>query len=107
MDLDALADCDLVIEVVSEREDIKLDLFRIVGALLENDEAIIASNTSSIPIVKLGAIAGRPDRVLGAHFFNPAPVMQLVELVPSLTTSPETLAALQRFVADTLSKQPI
>lgn len=106
-DLPKLADRDLVVEAASEREDLKLDLFRRVGALLEKDDAILASNTSSIPIVKLGAVSGRADRVMGVHFFNPAPVMQLVELIPSLTTSPETLTRMQAFVTDTLGKQPI
>jgi len=106
-ELGALADRDLVVEAASEREDVKLDLFRRIGALLENEEAILASNTSSIPIVKLGAVSGRADRVMGVHFFNPAPVMQLVELIPSLTTSAETLARMQTFVADGLGKQPI
>ncbi|WGL53078.1 3-hydroxybutyryl-CoA dehydrogenase [Nocardioides sp. BP30] len=106
-DLEALADRDLVVEAASEREDVKLELFRRVGAILEKDEAILASNTSSIPIVKLGAVAGRADRVMGVHFFNPAPVMQLVELIPSLTTSPETLGRMQAFVSEKLGKQPI
>ena len=106
-DLEALADRDLVVEAASEREDIKLDLFRRIGALLEKDDAILASNTSSIPIVKLGAVSGRADRVMGVHFFNPAPVMQLVELIPSLTTSADTLARMRAFVTDGLGKQPI
>jgi 3-hydroxybutyryl-CoA dehydrogenase len=106
-DLGALADRDLVVEAASEREDVKLDLFGKGGALLEKEEAILASNTSSIPIVKLGAVSGRADRVMGVHFFNPAPVMQLVELIPSLTTSPETLARMQAFVSEKLGKQPI
>ncbi|MGZ6798261.1 MAG: 3-hydroxybutyryl-CoA dehydrogenase [Mycobacteriaceae bacterium] len=106
-DLEALADRDLVVEAASEREDVKLDLFRRIGAILEKDDAILTSNTSSIPIVKLGAVSGRADRVMGVHFFNPAPVMQLVELIPSLTTSADTLARMQSFVADRLGKQPI
>ena len=106
-ELAALADRDLVVEAASEREDIKLDLFRKVGALLESPDAILASNTSSIPIVKLGAVSGRADRVMGVHFFNPAPVMQLVELIPSLTTGADTIARMQAFVADQLGKQPI
>lgn len=106
-DLAALADRQLVVEAASEQESVKLDLFRQVGAILQDDDAILASNTSSIPIVKLGAVSGRPDRVMGVHFFNPAPVMQLVELVPSLTTSPETIARVQTFVSETLQKQPI
>ena len=106
-DLEALADRDLVVEAASEREDVKLELFQRIGAILEKDEAILTSNTSSIPIVKLGAVSGRADRVMGVHFFNPAPVMQLVELIPSLTTSADTLARLRGFVAEGLGKQPI
>jgi len=106
-DLGRLSDRDLVVEAASEREDVKLELFRTVGALLEKDDAILASNTSSIPIVKLGAVSGRAANVMGVHFFNPAPVMQLVELIPSLTTSPETLERMQTFVGKTLGKQPI
>jgi 3-hydroxybutyryl-CoA dehydrogenase len=86
---------------------LKLDLFKRVGALLEKDDAILTSNTSSIPIVKLGAVSGRADHVMGVHFFNPAPVMQLVELIPSLTTAPATLERMQGFVSETLGKQPI
>lgn len=106
-DLATLADRQLVVEAASEQESVKLDLFRQVGAILTDDDAVLASNTSSIPIVKLGAVSGRADRVMGVHFFNPAPVMQLVELVPSLTTSPETMARMKGFVTDTLRKQPI
>jgi len=106
-DLEALADRGLVVEAASEREDVKLELFRKVGAILQNDDAILTSNTSSIPIVKLGAVSGRADRVMGVHFFNPAPVMQLVELIPSLTTSAETLERMQGFVSGQLGKQPI
>lgn len=106
-ELDALADRDLVVEAASEDERTKLELFRTLGSVLESDDAVLASNTSSIPIVKLGAVSGRADRVMGVHFFNPAPVMRLVELIPSLTTSPETLQRMQAFVSDTLGKEPI
>ncbi|WP_036555395.1 3-hydroxybutyryl-CoA dehydrogenase [Nocardioides insulae] len=106
-DLGLLADRDLVVEAASEREDIKLALFERIGAILEKDDAVLTSNTSSIPIVKLGAISGRADRVMGVHFFNPAPVMQLVELIPSLTTSEATLERMQTFVTKALGKQPI
>lgn len=106
-DLEVLADCDLVVEAASEDEQTKLDLFRRVGKILTKDDAILASNTSSIPIVKLGAVSGRPHFVMGVHFFNPAPVMQLVELIPSLTTSPETLDRMRGWVSDTLGKKPI
>lgn len=105
--LDDLADRDLVVEAASEDEETKLELFRRVGALLDSDEAILASNTSSIPIVKLGAVSGRPDRVMGVHFFNPAPVMKLVELIPSLTTSEQTLERVRGWVSEELGKQPI
>ena len=106
-DLGALAGRDLVVEAASEREDVKLGLFQQVGALLEKHDAILASNTSSIPIVKLGAVSGRAEHVMGVHFFNPAPVMQLVELIPSLTTSPDTMQRMQGFVSGQLGKQPI
>ena len=106
-DLETLADRDLVVEAASEDEATKLDLFRRVGQILDKDDAILASNTSSIPIVKLGAVSGRAHHVMGVHFFNPAPVMQLVELIPSLTTSPETLARMRSWVTETLGKQPI
>jgi 3-hydroxybutyryl-CoA dehydrogenase len=106
-DLETLADRDLVVEAASEDEATKLDLFRRVGQILAKDDAILASNTSSIPIVKLGAVSGRAHHVMGVHFFNPAPVMQLVELIPSLTTSPETLERMRSWVTETLGKQPI
>jgi 3-hydroxybutyryl-CoA dehydrogenase len=106
-ELDALADRDLVIEAASEDEQIKLDLFRRIGGALDSDDAMVVSNTSSIPIVKLGAVSGRAKHVMGVHFFNPAPVMQLVELIPSLTTAPETVERMRGYVTDQLGKQPI
>jgi len=106
-DLEALADRQLVVEAATEDEDTKLTLFTRVGEILDADDAILASNTSSIPIVKLGAVSGRADHVMGVHFFNPAPVMKLVELIPSLTTGPETTERMKAFVTDDLGKQPI
>jgi len=106
-DLESLADRDLVVEAASEDEVTKLGLFRKLGRVLTKDDAILASNTSSIPIVKLGAVSGRAGQVVGVHFFNPAPVMQLVELIPSLTTSPETLARMRSFVESDLEKHAI
>ena len=106
-DLHRLAQCDLVVEAASENEQIKLDLFRRLGPLLEKDDAILASNTSSIPIVKLGAVSGRAGHVMGVHFFNPAPVMKLVELIPSLTTSAETKTRMATFIDKQLGKQAI
>jgi 3-hydroxybutyryl-CoA dehydrogenase len=106
-DLQALADRDLVVEAASEHEQTKLELFRTLGEVMVKDDAILASNTSSIPIVKLGAVSGRAHHVMGVHFFNPAPVMQLVELIPSLTTSAQTLERMRSWVTDSLGKKPI
>ncbi|MFZ0141036.1 MAG: 3-hydroxybutyryl-CoA dehydrogenase [Aeromicrobium sp.] len=106
-DLDSLADRQLVVEAATEEEATKLSLFTRVGQILDDDDAILASNTSSIPIVKLGAVSGRADHVMGVHFFNPAPVMKLVELIPSLTTGAETTERMRAFVTDDLGKQPI
>ncbi len=86
-----LAEADLAIEAATEDRATKLDLFRRLDEVLR-PEAVLASNTSSIPIVELAAATGRPDRVLGMHFFNPVPVMALVELVRAITTSEETMA---------------
>ena len=104
---EAVADRELVVEAASEREDVKTEIFRRVGQILTSSEAVLASNTSSIPIVKLGAASGRPEQVMGVHFFNPAPVMQLVELIPSLTTGVDTLTRMRRFVTDQLGKEAI
>ena len=106
-DLESLANRQLVVEAATEDESTKLALFTRVGQILDTDDAILASNTSSIPIVKLGAVSGRADHVMGVHFFNPAPVMKLVELIPSLTTGDETIARMRSFVTDDLGKEPI
>lgn len=106
-DLDSLADRQLVVEAATEDEPIKLELFGRIGRILDEDDAILASNTSSIPIVKLGAVSGRADHVMGVHFFNPAPVMKLVELIPSLTTGAQTIERMKAFVSDDLGKEPI
>jgi 3-hydroxybutyryl-CoA dehydrogenase len=87
-------DCGLMIEAAPERFELKSDLFARADALLA-PEAILASNTSSIPIGRLAACTGRPDRVCGMHFFNPVPVLQLVELIRGLDTSDETAAAVR------------
>ncbi len=89
-DVALLADASVVIEAATEDPTVKLDLFSRLDRALA-PEAIIASNTSSIPIATLGAATSRPDRVVGMHFFNPPPVMQLVEITPSLETSDETI----------------
>jgi 3-hydroxybutyryl-CoA dehydrogenase len=90
-DITALAEVDLVIEAATEDPAIKLETFRRLDEVTD-DSIVLASNTSSIPIATLGAATARPDRVIGMHFFNPPPVMGLVELTPSLTTSDETVA---------------
>jgi 3-hydroxybutyryl-CoA dehydrogenase len=89
-DLDALAGADLVVEAIVEDEQIKAKTFKALDEVLA-PEAILASNTSSIPIAGLAAATGRPDRVLGLHFFSPVPVMKLVEVVVGLDTAPETV----------------
>jgi 3-hydroxybutyryl-CoA dehydrogenase len=95
-DLHALANCDLVIESVVEDLDVKKELFRKLD-LAVKDEAILATNTSTLPVVDLAVVTERPERVCGIHFFNPAPMMALVEIVRPLTASDETIAASRGF----------
>jgi 3-hydroxybutyryl-CoA dehydrogenase len=97
-DLDALGESELVVEAIVEDEKIKLDTFRALDAALPQD-AILASNTSSIPIAGLAAATGRPERVLGLHFFSPVPVMKLVEIVIGLDTAQETVTRAEAFAA--------
>ena len=88
-EMSALKDCDLVVEAVTEDVKVKTDVFRQLDGLTR-PEAILASNTSSISITKLGAATGRPDKVIGMHFMNPVPVMKLVEIIRGIATSDET-----------------
>jgi len=104
-DLDALSSSDLVVEAIVEDEAAKVDAFRRLDGLL-GDHAILASNTSSIPIAGLAASTDRRDRVLGLHFFSPVPVMRLVEIVVGLDTSEETVQRADAFAAQ-LGKTPI
>ena len=83
-DLAALADAQLVIEAVLESETAKLEVFKILDDVVLDEGALLTSNTSSIPIMKLAMATRRPEMVLGIHFFNPVPVLDLVELIPSL-----------------------
>ncbi|GHH75049.1 3-hydroxybutyryl-CoA dehydrogenase [Kitasatospora indigofera] len=106
-DLADFADRDLVVEAVAEREDIKVKIFQTLDQVVERRDAILASNTSSIPIVKLAASTSRPEQVIGLHFFNPAPVQKLVEVIPTLTTSTETTARAEAFAVQVLGKEPI
>ncbi len=96
--MDDLADCDLAIEAVTEKEALKLEIFRKLDGIVKKD-AILASNTSSIPITRIAAVTGRPEKVIGMHFMNPVPVMQLVEVIRGLATSEETFAATTALVA--------
>jgi 3-hydroxybutyryl-CoA dehydrogenase len=102
--VDELVPADLLIEAAVESPSIKEEIFRAADAALP-DEAILASNTSSIPITSLAAVTKRPDRVVGMHFFNPVPVMGLVEVVRGLETSDETAAAIVELARE-LGKTP-
>ncbi|CAN5157313.1 3-hydroxybutyryl-CoA dehydrogenase [soil metagenome] len=105
--LDAMADRDLVVEAIVEDEKAKTDLFAALDTIVKGPDAILASNTSSIPIMKLGVVTSRPEKVIGIHFFNPVPVLGLVELVPSLLTAPEVTEQARTFVQDRLGKKAI
>jgi 3-hydroxybutyryl-CoA dehydrogenase len=104
-ELEAIADADLVIEAVPENAELKANILAQVAGLVSED-ALIASNTSSIPIAQLAAGLPRPERVLGLHFFSPVPVMPLVEVVTALDTSEETLETAKGF-ADAIGKRAI
>jgi 3-hydroxybutyryl-CoA dehydrogenase len=106
--LEALADRELVIEAITENKKAKLTVFAQVADIVEDEAAILASNTSSIPIVELASATGaRAANVLGMHFFNPVPVLSLVELVPSLLTDPAVTARAETIARDRLGKSPI
>ena len=102
-----LANSDLVVEAVIEDEKLKSSVFRELDRVISSPDAILASNTSSIPIMKLGIATERPEHVIGIHFFNPVPVLRLVELVTSLLTSPETTERANGFATDVLGKRVI
>ena len=100
-----LAECDFIVEAATEKFEIKTEIFRDLDRVAR-PEVILASNTSSISITKLGALTKRPEKVIGMHFFNPVPVMKLVEVIRGLATSPETFAAV-RDLAVKLDKTPV
>src|SRR6202051_2000318 len=100
-----LADCDFIVEAATEKFEIKAEIFRDLDRVTRA-EVILASNTSSISITKLGALTKRPDRVIGMHFFNPVPVMKLVEVIRGLATSQETFSE-TRNLALNLEKTPV
>ena len=105
--LDGMADRDFVVEAIVEDEAVKVELFGKLDAIVTSPDAILASNTSSIPIMKLAVATGRPSHVIGVHFFNPVPVLSLVELVPSLLTATDTTERARAFVEQDLGKHAI
>jgi 3-hydroxybutyryl-CoA dehydrogenase len=105
LDMADFANCDLVIEAVIENMEEKLRLFPALDHILKPD-ALLLSNTSSLNVTQMGAVTKRPDRVCGLHFFNPAPVMKLVEIVKTISTSDETIEAVRQF-ALSLGKTPV
>ncbi|HUO24910.1 MAG TPA: 3-hydroxybutyryl-CoA dehydrogenase [Candidatus Aquilonibacter sp.] len=100
-----LADCDFIVEAATEKFEIKSEIFRDLDRLAK-PEVILASNTSSISITRLAALTNRPDKVIGMHFFNPVPVMKLVEVIRGLATSQETFATV-RDLSLKLEKTPV
>ena len=106
-DFGDLADRQLVVEAAVEDEALKVEIFKQLDKVVIDERAVLASNTSSIPIMKLGIATARPEQVIGIHFFNPVPVLKLVELVTSLMTSPDTIAAAETFATDVLHKKVI
>ncbi|WP_037677416.1 3-hydroxybutyryl-CoA dehydrogenase [Streptomyces griseus] len=106
-DLSRLARADLVVAAAVEDERAKTALFRQLDEVVVGPDAVVASNTSSLPIARLAAATRRPEAVLGLHFFNPVPVMPLVEVVPSLHTSQTTERRVRAFAGEVLGKRTI
>jgi 3-hydroxybutyryl-CoA dehydrogenase len=102
-----LADRQLIVEAITENEPLKLEIFKTLDEVVEKDEAILASNTSSIPITRLAKATSRPESVVGLHFFNPVPVMGLVELISTVLSSPEVEARAEQFASEQLEKTVI
>lgn len=105
--IDDLADRQLVVEAVIEDENVKAKIFADLDRVITDPDAVLASNTSSIPIMKLAAATQNPSRVLGLHFFNPVPVLPLVELVGTLVTSDAAAARVEEFASTVLGKQVV
>ncbi|MCZ4079208.1 3-hydroxybutyryl-CoA dehydrogenase [Rhodococcus sp. H36-A4] len=106
-DFSDFADRQLVVEAVLEDEKIKADIFAELDSVVTDPNAVLASNTSSIPIMKLGIATTSPDRVVGMHFFNPVPVLPLVELVTTLKTSQAVAERAEKFASEVLGKQVV
>jgi 3-hydroxybutyryl-CoA dehydrogenase len=105
--LDELDDRQLTIEAVTENEQLKVDVFRRLDDIVTDEDAIMTSNTSSIPIMKLAMATRRPESVVGLHFFNPVPVLSLVELIASLLSADSTIERAQSFAESVLHKTVI
>ena len=105
LNLEDFADCDLVIEAVIENMEEKLRLFPALDHIVKR-EGLLLTNTSSLNVTQMGAVTKRPDKVCGLHFFNPAPVMKLVEIVRTISTSDETIDTVRQF-AISLGKTPV
>jgi 3-hydroxybutyryl-CoA dehydrogenase len=99
-----LADCDLVVEAVVESFDLKAQIFADLDAVLDSSEAILATNTSSIPIIDIAMSTTRPEQVIGMHFFNPATVMKLVEVIPSVRTDASVTERITGFTTEVINK---
>ena len=106
-DIGDLGDRDLVIEAIVEDAAVKAKVFAQLDEAITDPDAVLASNTSSIPIMKIAAATKNPGRVLGLHFFNPVPVLPLVELVPTLVTTDAALARVEQFASERLGKKVV
>lgn len=104
-DYGAMADCSLIVEAATENFNVKKSIFSEVDEIAGSD-AILATNTSSISITKIAAVTGRPEKVIGMHFFNPVPIMKLVEVIRGIETSDETYAAVKG-MSEKLGKVPV
>ncbi|MGS2805759.1 3-hydroxybutyryl-CoA dehydrogenase [Nocardia sp. MW-W600-9] len=106
LDIDEFADRDLVIEAAPEIESVKYEIFGKLDKIVK-PEGILATNTSSIPVIKVAGATERPERVVGVHFFNPVPVMPLVEIISTLVTAPKAAAAVTDYAKNTLGKMTV
>ncbi|MGW0845926.1 3-hydroxybutyryl-CoA dehydrogenase [Streptomyces sp. NPDC002787] len=106
-DLKAMADRQFVVESIREDETAKVELFAALDAIVEDPDAILATNTSSLPVMRLARSTGRPGRVVGVHFFSPVPMLPLVELTSSLLTEEPVADRAERFVSEVLGKEVI
>lgn len=106
-DLADLRDRQFVIEAVAERRELKAEVLATLGKVVQDENAVIATNTSSLPVIDLAVASPCPERVVGLHFFNPVPVQRLVEVIPSLVTGQETFARAQAFATEQLGKQTV